>query len=87
MISTKTKDVDWSADVSEMSDESLSDALNEIVQKYNLYSSEQRKRKRVKYEMARKEYEVASKKLSDFCDLDKTFEMALFRPTLSRFFN
>ena len=88
MISQKTENTD----VSELSDESLSEALNEAFQKYNLYSNEQRKRKRVKYEIAQKEFNIARKNLSDVCDFDKTFEFqgvpfALLRPTLSRFFN
>jgi hypothetical protein len=86
------------SDLSEMSDESLKEAIDNIVEQLNSYSKEANRRKREKYELARKKYEDAKKNLKE-CDVfDVNFKDflasvpiagspldMLFQPSLTRF--
>ena len=81
------------SDLSEMSDESLKEAIDNIVEQLNSYSKEANRRKREKYELARKKYEDAKKNLKE-CDVfdvnfkdifDSVCQDMLFQPSLTRF--
>ena len=58
------------SDLTDMSDEALKDAIDQTVEQLNVYSTEASKRKREKYNLARKEYEVALQKMSEFDVVD-----------------
>ena len=78
-------------ELSSMSDESLRKAIEDAVTQLNIYSKENNKREQAKYQEAKKEYDIAYKKLTGLnsanLGIDSNFHSFLFSPALNRLFH